>query len=166
MNELKLTRIIIYFMNGFFVAQTAWYFPNLPQNIVTHFNAFGEPDGWMQKNNFLIFEAVFLFSIISLFSIVPFLIGKMPDSPINLPSYMALKSSWQRRTQTALVVRVYFEWLSIALAAMFIGINQLVFRANISGKNISPGSWLIIGTFIIFVILWMIKFVRQFKIEQ
>lgn len=161
---MKFSRIVLYFLIGFFIAQTTWYYPNLPEKIASHFNAFGEPDGWMSKSNFLIFEAIVLLFIIAEFTLLPRLIEKSPNSMLNLPN----KDYWladERREQTFSVIRTYFEWFAVALFALFIGINQLVYRANLTSENLSSQSWLIIGAFLVFTILWMIKFVRQFKIN-
>lgn len=162
---MKLSRLTLYLLIGFFAAQTAWYYPNLPEKIATHFNAFGEADGWMLKQNFLILEAIVLLFILAEFTLLPLLIQKMPDSLINMPN----KQFWlaqERRGETFAVIRTYFEWFSVALLTLFIGINQLIFRANLTRENLSPESWLMIGAFLIFVILWSIKFVRQFKINN
>lgn len=162
---MKLSRLTLYLLIGFFAAQIAWYYPNLPGKIATHFNAFGEADGWMLKQNFLILESTVLLFILAEFTLLPHLIEKMPDSLINLPN----KKYWlaeDRRGATFAVIRTYFEWFSVALFTLFIGINQLVFRANLNRENLSPESWLMIGAFLIFVILWSIKFVRQFKINN
>lgn len=163
---MRLSRIILYFLIGVFLAQAVYYYPNLPEMMASHFNGAGEPDGWMSKRNFFLLEGVILLVIILEFTLLPWLIGKMPDSMINMPN----KQFWfaeERRAETLSVIRNSFEWFSISLLALFTAVNQLVFRANINRENLlSAEMWLILGAFLIFVILWLIKFTRQFRIKN
>lgn len=162
---MRLSKAIFLFLIGIMVAQTAYYFPILPETVASHYNAQGIADSWLPKESFLIFEAVILTVVIAHFSVLPILLEKSPDKFINLPN----KKYWlapERRVQTFLQLRRYFEWFSIGLLSLFVLINQQVFKANLMHQNLSPlVLWLIIGGFVIFSIFWMIKFVRQFKIN-
>lgn len=162
---MRLSRIILYFLIGVFAAQIVYYYPNLPETMATHFNGFGEPDGWMSKQGFVLFEGVILLLIIFEFTLLPLLIEKMPDSLINMPN----KDFWlaeERRASTFLILRRYFEWFSVALLTLFIAVNQLVFRANITRTNLpSTEMWLILILFIAFVAGWLALFLKQFKIK-
>ena len=163
---MRLSRIILYFLVGIFFAQAVYYYPILPETMASHFNGFGEPDGWMSKQNFFLLEGVILLIIIFEFTLLPYLIGKMPMILINMPN----KEFWfaeERRAETLSVIRIYFEWFSISLATLFISVNQLVFRANLT-RTILPATetWLILGAFLIFMVVWLIKFVRQFRIKN
>lgn len=163
---MSLARAILYLLIGVFLAQIVYYYPNLPETVASHFNGFGEPDGWMARQNFVIFEGVLLLIIIFEFTLLPFAIEKMPNSLINLPN----KDYWlaaERREATFGTIRSYFEWFSIALLSLFIAVNQLVFRANINRENLlSTEIWMIIGAFSIFTIIWLIKFIRQFRLRS
>jgi uncharacterized membrane protein len=134
--------------------------------MASHFNAAGDADGWMSKNSFFIFEGGILLLILAEFTLLPYLIEKMPASLINLPN----KDFWlakERRTETFGAIRSYFEWFSILLLALFIAINQIVFRANLIQENLSPlAMWLILGAFFAFTIFWLVKFFRRFKIKK
>lgn len=160
---MSLARAILYILIGIFLAHIVFYYPNLPENVASHFNGLGEPNGWMSKQNFVIFEGVILLIIIFEFTLLPALIKKMPNSLINLPN----KDYWlaaERRETTFFTMGKYFEWLSIALLSLFIAINQLVFQANLTRQNL-PGTamWLILGAFVAFTIIWSIKFVIRFR---
>ncbi len=163
---MRLSRIILYFLIGVFLAQAVYYYPNLPEVMASHFNGAGEPDGWMSKRNFFLLEGVILLLIVFEFALLPYLIGKMPLPLINMPN----KEFWfagESRAETLSVIRSYFEWFSVSLLALFTAVNQLVFRANINRENLpSAEIWLIIGAFLIFVVVWLIKFVRRFRIKN
>lgn len=163
---MRIPRVILYFLIGVFAAHFIFYYPNLPEVMATHFNAAGEPDGWMSKQNSLIFEVVLLFIIISEFTFLPLLIEKMPDTLINLPN----KEFWlaaERRAETFDVMRAFFEWFAVALLTLLIVVNHFIFTANLKRENLPASAmWLIVGTFLIFTIAWMIKFLRHFKIKR
>jgi len=160
---MKLTRIILYFLIGFWVAQFAFYFGNLPEIVASHFNAAGEPDGWMSKSSFAIFEAVILLLIAAEFTVLPLLLEKTPDSLINLPN----KAFWlaaERRSETFAVIRSNFEWLAVILLVLFIAVNQMVFQANTQNQNLPEKTVIIVlALFFAFVIVWMWKFTGYFR---
>lgn len=154
--------MIVFFLIAVFVSQCAFYYPNLPAEMASHFGANGEADGWMSKEFYFAFMAFVLGLIVVQFTFLPNLIERMPLSLINMPN----REFWfaeERRAETIEIIRHFFEWFSAALLGLFIGINQLVIRANLNGENLSSNSWLILGVFLIFVVLWLIKFIRQFN---
>ncbi|MEZ5428051.1 MAG: DUF1648 domain-containing protein [Pyrinomonadaceae bacterium] len=163
---MRTARIIIFFLIGVLVAQCVYYYPNLPEKMASHFNAAGEPNGWMSKNVFFIFEAGLLLLILAEFTLIPFLIRRSPAKMINLPN----KDYWlapERRDEAFAVIGNYFDWFSVLLAALFIAVNQLVFQANLARENISPlAIWVVLCGFLAFVIFWLVKFVRRFKIRE
>ena len=163
---MRLSRIIILLLIGLFVAQIFYYYPNLPEIMASHFNGYGEPDGWLSKQSFVALEGVILSVIVFEFTMLPLLIEKMPDSLLNLPN----KDFWlaaERRAETFSTIRQNFEWFGIMLLTLFVAVNQLVFRANINRENLpTTEMWLIIGAFLIFVIVWLINFMRRFRIEK
>lgn len=163
---MSLARAILYLLIGVFVAHIVFYYPNLPENVASHFNGLGEPDGFMSKQNFVIFEGVILLIIIFEFTLLPLFIKKMPNSWINLPN----KDYWlapERRDATFGVIGNYFEWFSIALLSLFIAVNHLVFQANLTNQKLSgTAMWLILGAFLTFTIIWLIKFIRRFRTQN
>ncbi len=153
-------------MIGVFLAHCAYYYPALPAKMASHFNAAGEPDGWMPKNSFFIFEFVILLVILAEFALIPYFIRVLPVSLINLPN----RDYWlaeERREETFTAISIYLEWFSILLLTLFIAVNQLVFYANVRSENLSSATmWLILGAFFAFVIFWLVKFIRRFKIKN
>jgi uncharacterized membrane protein len=148
-----------------FVGQILYYYPNLPDRMASHFNGAGEPDGWTSKQNFLIFEAVILLLIIAEFSLLPLLIEKMPASLINLPN----KTHWlseTNRNATFAVIRHYFEWFSVGLLALFIAVNEMVFRANLNKQPLSNSIWIVLIVFLLLVGIWLVKFILRFRVKK
>jgi uncharacterized membrane protein len=162
---MRLSKIIVFFLIGTFIAHGVYYYPVLPDPMAVHFNGAGVPDAWAPKRDFFIFEALILALIVLEFTLLPWIIGKLPLSLINMPN----KEYWfadERRGETIGMIARFFEWFAAALLALFIAVNQLVFRANLGGGNLSPNMWLILLAFFVFVAVWLVKFYRQFRMEK
>lgn len=142
--------------------QAVYYFGQLPAVMATHFDGNGVPDGWMTKGSFFTLEFALMCVICVEFLGLPWMIERMPDQWINLPN----KSYWlapERRAFAFEKLRTYFQWFSIALLAIFISVNQLVYCANVTGKNFEPAIWPLLGAFFAFVTIWLIQFILAFR---
>jgi len=160
---MRLPLLILMFLILVFFAQLGFYYSSLPETVATHFDGAGNPNGWMSKNGFVVFEVFLLIFVVGQFMLIPRLVSKMPDSLINLPN----KDYWlapERRAETMKVIRNYFEWFSTVLLFLFIAVNQLVFYSNVNRENLSDkAAWLIVGSFIAFTVVWLIGLVRKFR---
>lgn len=164
-DKMNLPKAILFFLISLFLSQIVYYYPNLPEKVASHFDVFGEADGWMSKSSFLVFQLILL-AFIALFSFaLPVLLKKTPISLINLPN----KEYWlapERKERTFSILSRRFEWFGIALCALMISINQLVIQANLTDQNFSPASWYIVGAFLLFVVIWSIRLCKDFKIAK
>ena len=159
---MNSSRAALLLLSIVFLAQNAFYYSKLPERMATHFDASGNADGWMPKDAFLVFGLVLVLLVVGQFLILPVLLKKMPVSLINLPN----KDYWmapERREETVSILRSYFEWFGCALLLMFIVINQMAITANLSGARLSGASWLAIGGFIVFSVVWTIGLMRKFR---
>lgn len=160
---MRLSRILIILLLGVLFAQTIFYYSALPEIMASHFDGSGNPDGWMTKRFFFVFEAGLLLLLLAIFSALPALFGRTPDRWINLPN----KDYWlsaKRRQETLAAIGRYHDWVSIALIFLFIAVNQLIFRANIDQSPLPTGPMmLILLLFFGFVIGWIFLFIRRFK---
>jgi len=146
-----------------FLAQLAYFYPQLPEQVATHFNYKGEPDGWMSKSGLLIFDVFLLVFILGTTSLMPVFFNNLPDSLINIPN----KDYWlspERRDEALLKLAGINGNLRAALLLLFIGINHFAFQANILGENLSNGVWLILGVFLIYTIYWTIELRKTFRL--
>lgn len=160
---MRLIRIIIYFLIGIFIAQSVFYYSSLPDIMASHFDGAGNPNGWMSKSFFFVFQGAVLLLIIGISLFLPKLVKKTPYKWVNLPN----KDYWlakERRDETIITIGKYQEWFCIALLILFIAVNQLVFQANLEKKPLpSAPMWTILGLFFAFVIIWLILFIGQFR---
>lgn len=163
---MTLAKTILFLLSGIFVGQILYYYPNLPEIVAVHFDISGKAGNFMTKRNFVIFEMVLLVPIIGHALLLPRLIEKMPESLLNLPN----KDYWlaaERRAETLQSIRYYFEWFGVLLLGFFIATSQIIFQANIARGNASSlAMWIILSVFLTLVTIWLIKFLRRFRIKK
>jgi uncharacterized membrane protein len=160
---LNVTRNILIFLTIIFSAQLVYYYPQLPEQVASHFNYLGEPDGWMSKSGFLVFQVLLVAFILGMTSLTPFLFRVLPDAFINIPN----KSYWlapEIRDEAARKLTETSGNLRVALLLLFIGINHFAFQANVNGENLSNGVWLILGVFLLYTLYWVIELRKTFKL--
>ena len=84
---------------------------------------------------------------------------------INLPN----KDYWlapERRAETFRILRDKIETFQIPLLILFVILNQLTIRANLTGENLSSASWLVLGAFLLYTIVWAFGLNKNFKIYE
>ncbi|HEX8288490.1 MAG TPA: DUF1648 domain-containing protein [Pyrinomonadaceae bacterium] len=159
----NITRNILIFLTIVFLSQLAYFYPQLPEQVASHFNFWGEPDGWMSKSSFLVFQVILLVFILGMSSLTPFLFNNLPDAFINIPN----KNYWLAPERREEAMRKFAETndnLRVALLLLFIGINHFAFQANIYGDKLSDGVWLILCVFLLYMIYWVFQLRKTFKI--
>lgn len=162
---MPISRIILFVLIGIFAAQTFYYFPTLPEKVASHFDGSGAPNRWMSKDSFLILESLILAILVFQFIGLPYLIEKLPNSLTNIPN----RDHWlseERRADTFGFIRRYFDWFAVVSFGLFVVVNQLVYSANIERQNL-PGAkmWPILIVYFVFVIVWLVKFVKHFRVK-
>ncbi|MCB1023671.1 MAG: DUF1648 domain-containing protein [Acidobacteria bacterium] len=163
---MRLSRVIIIVLILLFAAHCVYYYPLLPETLASHFGPGGEPNGWMTKQHYFIFEVglVILLMITSL--MMPKIVGIFPVKWINLPN----RDYWfsgERRHETLTNIGVFHEWFGVGLMVLFVSVNQLVFNANITKQPLSSKPmWTLLTAFFVFVAFWLIAFYRKFRITE
>ena len=131
---MRLTQIIIYFLIGIFVAQSVFYYSSLPEIMASHFDGAGNPNGWMSKSFFFIFQGALLLLIIGISLFLPKLIEKTPDRWVNLPN----KDYWlaeERRAETIITIGKYQEWFGIAFVVFVYCRQSTCFSGKLREKT-------------------------------
>lgn len=159
---LSLPRQIALFLTAVFISQISYYYAVLPDPVATHFNSEGVADGFMSKQANLFFDLGLLVFAFFIPQLNTFFIAKLPVSLINLPH----REYWfadERRAETLKVFKTFFEWLSVAMLALFISINQLLIEANLNRQPLSDKFWFALGGFLLFMAVWLYKFITRFN---
>ena len=159
------TRLILIFAIVVLIGHMMLIYPSLPGIVASHFDAQGNPNGWMSKEMFLVFEAALLIFVIGEFLLVPRFVRRLPRSLVNMPN----KDYWlsdAHREETFSIFRSYFEVFGAVIVLLFVVVNQFVYSANVARTNLSGSLWMVIAAFLIFTAVWVVKFIREFRLNK
>lgn len=146
-----------------FIAQFAYFYPSLPESVAIHFNAAGLADNFTSRQNYFLLELALLAFAFFFAKINSAFVNVLPVSLINMPH----REYWladERRAATLKILEDYFGWLSAAMLAFFIALNQLTIDANFRDPvRLSDGFWFVLAGFLVFIAFWMYKFITRFN---
>lgn len=136
------------------VLHVAWYFPDLPERMASHFDARGVADGFASKLDVVRFSMMMTFGVMGLLVLVGILIQCCPAALMDFPN----KDYWfspseSRRTRNWSTGHIF--WMADATALFFIGMNQATFQANLGGPpRLGYGFFVWLGLYCAFMIAW------------
>ena len=160
---MKLPSVIALSLFGIAIAQTAYFYPLVPELVGSHFNAAGKVNQLAPKLNYFIIYFMSL-GLTSCFTLVlPWALRYLPTSMINLP-YRDYWLSGEQREASLSFLTNHFSWFGIATMVLMVVIFHLTFLANLgSVKDINPTVfWTLLGAFFLFVIAWVIVMIKRF----
>jgi len=136
----------------------------LPGKVASHFDLAGQADGWMPRNNYLLFSAIMGLAIPLFVVGLCYVTRFLPDWMINLPN----KDYWlspERREQTNAFLFRHSLWLGCLVLAHFAGMHMLTVIANGRNPPSMPLMGLLAATGIFFCLLgfWIVVLVRRFR---
>jgi uncharacterized membrane protein len=159
----NIWRILLILLVIGFAGMCAYFYPQLPATMASHFDGEGQPDNFSSKQGYFILMSTVAFFAAVVPYLVTALIGGLSLSWLNVPN----KEYWmaaERRQQTLKMIQGRFEFFAVAQLALLAAINLLVIRANLEQAPLSGASLGIILAFVVFAILWSIGFYRMFQI--
>jgi uncharacterized membrane protein len=140
------------------------FLPRLPERIATHFDIAGRPNGGMTRAGLESFDLLFLAFVLAVVIGSALLIRVLPVSLINLPN----RDHWfapERRRQSHARLMGHMLWFACLMVAFIIGMNHLVFLANLrpAGTHL-PGLSLVslLVTFLAVLVVWIVRLYRLF----
>ncbi len=167
MNSLKTGYQMLAMLMVLGVFQHAWYWPQLPDQVATHFGVDGQPDDWMSRS-----ASTTVFLILQL-GVPMFLLGitslafRMPVSMLNIPN----REYWlqpERRGATIAHMSLMMTWIAVLTSLFMTIIGHLTFMANKTGNGLNLPlffSALVIFLIAIFTIagrsMWHFRMPRQ-----
>ena len=144
--------------------QLAYFYPQLPPVVASHFNAAGVPNAWQPKSLFVgTLACVYaLFAFLSW--AMPHLIMTMPPALIHLPN----KAYWlapQRRERTAHLLGDQMGWFGALEVGFIACVVQLAINANVMGASGSfgPALLFVTGAFVVVLAVWTVQLYRTFS---
>src|ERR1700690_124816 len=125
MNSKRTIFILLVTIVG---GQALYSYPQMPETVMSHFDAAGTPNGRMSKAMFFIFYAS-LFLLMTVFAIgLPRYIERLPSSLMNLPN----KEYWllpERRCATMNTLRSDLVWFGLSVLAFIVIVVQFAINA-------------------------------------
>ncbi|HOJ73075.1 MAG TPA: DUF1648 domain-containing protein [Phycisphaerae bacterium] len=148
---------------GMLLIELAVYYPRLPDRVVSHFGASGEPDGWQSKQAFTTFTIAFPIVLAALMigaQATMLYLGRIPISLVNLPN----KKYWlapERRAETlAWVVPLmsnFMLWMGVGTTALMVIVMGMALRANLMPEPRLTYALPVVGVYMALVVAGTIR---------
>lgn len=148
------------------ILQSAYFYPQLPETVATHFNASGNADSFSSKLSTGLMEIALLLFITFLFWGLAKFIPKIPNDLINLPN----KEFWlapERKERTLKTISAVIVWFGIATNIFLILTFQSVIQANLSGNyKLTFPFFIMLITYLIAIIALSIYLILIFSSKK
>ena len=163
MNRTKAPLTLLALSCIAFVVTLILTYDRLPERIADHFNATGEPNGWVSRTSH-VWTMGGLGLGISAFILGVFYCARFfPPSKINMPRRDYWLAPERREGTFGFVFRAGI-WLACFEVLFMLGLHLLLVAANVSSPpQLSSGVWLLGGLFLAFVIVWIFMLMRRFN---
>ncbi|MEJ7595015.1 MAG: DUF1648 domain-containing protein [Planctomycetaceae bacterium] len=118
--------------------QHAWYWPQLPDRVATHWGIDGQPNDWMTRTGATLTLCGLQIGVPLFLVAVTTLASRLPDSMVNIPN----REYWlhpDRRSATLAWMNRMLAWIAVLTSLFMIGIGLLTFIANKTGGGLHVG---------------------------
>ncbi len=118
------------------IAQNAWYWSQLPEQVATHFDLNGKPDAWMSKTPAVLMMCFFQLGLPLFLLGTSTLTSWLPSSMINIPH----RDYWlhpERRVSTLAFVALIMNSMAVLVSTFIMALNHLTFIANRDGAPLN-----------------------------
>jgi uncharacterized membrane protein len=160
---MRPSRLALLTLTLLALIELAYFYPQLPDTVASHFNAAGQADGWSSKEAFVRFYALFIGAFAALFVGISWLMARLPVDLINMPN----REYWfaeERRAATLSTIQQQMEWLGVATLLLLIAILQGSIVASLTpGAGMSAAAmWLPLAGYLVFMVVWTATFIGRF----
>lgn len=158
---VKLFIVVEICVVAFILATTG----SLPENIASHFNGSGLPNGFMSQKGYLIFMLAFVLGIPSVVVGGISVALRTAQSSINIPN----KNFWlsaERKQETIEYLNGHIAWLGCIFAIFIAYVHWLLIKANsvqpaqLSSSHLFIGMGALLFSIVIWGSLLSVKFMR------
>ncbi len=164
MKSYRNPAIVLLLLYACFLSVWASSGSHLPERVASHFNASGEPDGWMSRSQnqsfMLIFGLLFPWFVVALCFAIRF----VPTSLINIPH----RDHWltpERRPETFNYLLRHSLWFASLAVGFVTGIEYLITQANLQKPpHLSTAGILgLLGCFVAGTAIWTVIMLWHFR---
>jgi uncharacterized membrane protein len=165
MKTLRTPSYILGFLYLCFVGYLIFSTWQLPERVATHFNAGGQPDGWMSRFSHLLIMAVFGFAFPLFFVGLFFGLRFVPDA-LNVSN----RDYWlapERRIETFDYLFRQGLWRACMAVCFVTGLHYMIIHANFQpNADLSiPMLLAVPGFFLVGIVIWLISTIRYFTLR-
>ena len=135
----------------------------LPARIATHFDASGQPNGWMNRSALVLFTAIFGLGFPLFVVGLSYMTRFFPNNLINIP-HREYWLSPEHRGEAFDYLLLYSFWFACLAVCFVIGLHSLIIRANAQSPPALPGADTVglIAFFLVGTAVWGVSMVRHF----
>ncbi|HEY1422032.1 MAG TPA: DUF1648 domain-containing protein [Candidatus Acidoferrum sp.] len=164
MDDPRLPRILYAFLILVCLLMMAYYYPQMPERMASHFAADGRANGWQSRDVFFLLMLL----VSSTSAIVGFLaprqIAARSNTRINLPHRDYWLAS-ERREQTMQFISATMAWFACGILFVLISGTFLALRANLGPEHRfnSEAMLAVLGGFLLGLLGLLVRLVRHFQ---
>lgn len=161
-SHMEIPRRILWLLAAAAAAQIAWYYPQLPETLASHFDGAGRPNAWMSKDGFFLLYAAMLALQLAIFGGVLRVLRRLPERLFSLP-HRAYWLAPERREQTLDYLESWGLWFGCAVLALLLGIFQLAIISNLSQQGLPVAAvQVLLGAFLVFSSVSALRLLMHF----
>lgn len=161
---MRASRAVLLLLAAAGVVQLLLYHPLLPENLASHFDGAGKPNGFQSRNGFVALSGSVLILTVVLFGDLGALFRTIPSSWFNLPN----RDYWlapERREETLDEILRGMEWLGAVSLGLYLFIIQMVLETNLTPEPRLEArtTWIVLGLYLAYTAVWTVRFLLRFR---
>ena len=161
---MRASRAVLLLLAAAGVVQLLLYHPLLPENLASHFDGAGKPNGFQSRNGFVALSGSVLILTVVLFGGLGALFRTIPSSWFNLPN----RDYWlapERREETLDEILRGMEWLGAVSLGLYLFIIQMVLETNLTPEPRLEArtTWIVLGLYLAYTAVWTVRFLLRFR---